>query len=372
MSNSYRVLVINPLLYTTRIAVFENEQNLYEEELPLSLHDVNLDIYEQVHIRRDAIFQAFREIGLNISSVDAVCGRGGLLQPISGGTYVVTEKMIEDLFQSINGKHVSNLGAILANEIASNLNIDAYIVDPVVVDEMTTIAKRTGIPTIQRKSIFHALNQKSVAREIAELSNSNYDEMNLIVAHMGGGVTIGAHANGKVVDVNNGFDGEGPFSLERAGSIPNNELINLSYQHHDQNMLKEMIIHQGGIYAYLGTNKARDVKDLVEANDNKAILVIETLAYQVAKEIGKMAVVLEGNVDKIVLTGDLAEIHYLNQKIMNRVSWIADVHEYPGENVMLALSRGALRVLEGTEIPKEYEKEIKDDGEWQKNMIWSY
>ncbi|SER15535.1 butyrate kinase [Gracilibacillus ureilyticus] len=356
MSNKqiFRILVINPLVHSTKIAIYENDRNIFEQNI--QLNDQKSDIYDQIECRKNAIVDTIIDLGLNLSSLDAVCGRGGLLRPISGGTYLINEKMILDLQNEVNGKHVSNLGAILAYQIANNLNIHSFIVDPVVVDEMSPIAKSTGLPEIKRKSIFHALNQKFTAMELAKQLNKTYEEINVISAHIDGGVTVGAHRRGEVIDVNNGFDGEGPFSFERSGSLPNNELINLSsHASMSEHQLKQKLIHHSGLKAYLDVKKMDEVKTLVRQKDKKAMEVIEVMAYQIAKEIGKMAAVLEGNVDGIILTGNLAEISFLNEHIIRRVSWIADVYTFPGESTLLALARGTLRVLQGREQAKEYE-----------------
>ncbi|MFC4404268.1 butyrate kinase [Gracilibacillus xinjiangensis] len=359
MSNNqiFRILVINPLVHATKIAIYENDRNIFEQNIVLTDQVMNLDLYEQIEPRKQAITNAIINLGLNLSSLDAICGRGGLLRPISGGTYQINQLMIQDLVSCVNGKHVSNLGAILAYEIANNLSLNSYIVDPVVVDEMSDVAKSTGVPHIKRKSIFHALNQKFVAMELAKRLGKNYEQTNVIVAHLDGGVTVGAHRKGKVIDVNNGFDGEGPFSFERSGSLPNNELINLTNDstNNSSQRLKQRLIHHSGLKAYLDVKQIKDVKLLIQKKDKQAIEAIDIMGYQIAKEIGKMAVVLDGHVDGIILTGNLADINYLNEYIIKKVSWIADVFTYPGENALLALARGTLRVLQGKEQAKLYE-----------------
>ncbi|ENH97415.1 butyrate kinase [Gracilibacillus halophilus YIM-C55.5] len=353
----YRILVVNPLVYSTKVAIFENEQNLFETEVPFQMRKEYHFIQDQLTERKQDVIQSVEEIGLDLSKIDAVCGRGGLLKPISGGTYVVNSKMIQDLRSANYGEHVSNLGALIAHEIAQQLNVSAYIVDPVVVDELADLARKTGLPSIERKSIFHALNQKSMARQVANDLGGDYHEMNFIVAHLGGGVTVGAHRYGRVVDVNNGFDGEGPFSLERAGSLPNHGLVDLMDEYgNDKQKVLEKVIYQSGIQAYLGTNRVKDVIEQLEINRDDTAPVIELLAYQVAKEIGKLSPVLYGNVQAIVLTGNLSYIPLLTELISHRVSWIADVYEYPGENVLMALAQGTLRVLRNQEKPKKYDE----------------
>ncbi|GAE91271.1 butyrate kinase [Gracilibacillus boraciitolerans JCM 21714] len=279
------------------------------------------------------------------------------MQPIEGGTYLINQKMVDDLREEKNGKHVSNLGALLANAIAEDWNVDAYIVDPVVVDEMLDIAKKTGIPSIERKSIFHALNQKAVGRSLAASLNANYHDLCLVIAHMGGGLTVGAHQYGRVIDVNNGFDGDGPpLSFERAGSLPNKDLIELCFNGcKSKEQLQTETIYQSGIKAYLNIERRVELDLLWRTKSDEVKKVFDIVGYQVAKEIGKMSTVLSGNVNAIAITGDLATYDYLNQQIIQQVSWIADTYVFPGENVMLALAQGTLRVLQGMEEVKFYE-----------------
>ncbi|MDX8046044.1 butyrate kinase [Gracilibacillus sp. S3-1-1] len=352
---NYRILVINPMVEGTKLSLFENDQCLYEQMLAIDDVHLKKEVMEQRTYRKRAIMDRIQAIGIDVASIDAVCGRGGLLRPIEGGTYLVNQRMVEDLQNNINGIHVSNLGAMLAYDIAKDWNIQAYIVDPVVVDEMMEIAKRTGLPNVKRKSIFHALNQKSVARSLAKQLHANYEDLTLVVAHMGGGLTVGIHQYGKVVDVNNGFDGDGPFSFERAGSLPNEALVQLGY-HSGMSMeeLQYKLINESGIKAYLGIERNTDLHLLFKSQRERVEEVFEILAYQVAKEIGKISTVAAGKVNAIALTGELAKFDYLTQKIIEQVSWIADTYVYPGENVMLALAQGTLRVLQGIEKVKQY------------------
>ncbi|HEK85619.1 MAG TPA: butyrate kinase, partial [Candidatus Aminicenantes bacterium] len=289
-------------------------------------------------------------------------GRGGLLRPIPSGTYLVTQKMLEDLKAEVQGAHASNLGAMIAHSIASELNIPAYIVDPVVVDEMEEIAKITGLPMIRRRSILHALNQKKVARQAAKDLGQPYEELNLIVVHLGGGISVGAHQKGRVVDVNNALNGDGPFAPERAGSLPAADLVELCFSgKYAKAEIKKLLAGKGGIVAHLGTNDMRVVEEMVKNGDPKATLIIQAMAYNVAKWIGVMATVLQGEVDGIVLTGGLAYYGYFVNLIKERCSFIAPFYIYPGEDEMRALLEGALRVWRGEEKAKIYEKEIKED-----------
>jgi len=314
-----------------------------------------MHIIEQYDFRKNIILEQLDYEGINISKLDAVCGRGGLLQPIEGGTYEVNEAMLHDLRIGHNGEHASNLGGIIAEEIASDLNIPAYIVDPVVVDELAEIARYSGVPDIPRKSIFHALNQKAVARRAAEDLQVSYDQITLIVTHMGGGITVGAHKNGKVIDVNNGLHGDGPFSPERAGTVPAGDLVSLCFsgQYYRDEIMKKLV-GQGGLMAYLQTNDAVEIENRIEAGDESANQAYEAMAYQISKEIGSMSAVLGGRVDAIVLTGGLAYGKQFVELITERVNWIADTLVYPGENELQALNEGVLRVLRKLEKPKIY------------------
>lgn len=354
----YRVLVINPGSTSTKIAIFDNEKLVFEETLRHSTEDLAEfpTVFDQYQFRKNIILEVLNEKGINITKLNAVVGRGGLLKPIEGGTYEVNEKMLQELRECARGEHASNLGGVIAYEIASQLNIPSYIVDPVVVDEMDEISRISGMPEIKRVSIFHALNQKAVARRFAKDNNKSYEELNLIVAHLGGGISVGAHKKGKVVDVNNALDGEGPFSPERSGGLPVGDLVKLCFSgKYTLDEMKKKIKGNGGLVAYLGTNDAREVCKMIEAGDEKAKLVYEAMAYQVAKEIGSMSAVLEGDVDGIILTGGIAYDEMFTAWIKERVEFISDVIIYPGEDELVALAEGGLRVLRGEEKAKIYQ-----------------
>ncbi len=356
----YRILVINPGSTSTKIGVYDNERSVFEKTIRHDRSELHAfeNIIDQYEFRKTTILETLDNEGINISKLSAVCGRGGLLKPIQGGTYKVNDEMLNDLRIGYAGQHASNLGGILAYEIASALNIPPYIVDPVVVDELDPIARISGFEMIERKSIFHALNQKAVARRVAKDFGKNYEEMNLIVTHMGGGVTVGVHKNGKVVDVNNGLHGDGPFSPERAGTVPAGDLIDLCFsgQYYREEIMKKLV-GQGGLVGYLGTNDALTVEKMIENGDEKAKLVYKAMAYQIAKEIGAASAVLSGRVDAIILTGGLAYGDEFITEISNHVNWIADVIVQPGENELQALAEGALRVLRGEEKEKVYPQE---------------
>ncbi|MEK5070430.1 butyrate kinase [Sporosarcina sp. FSL K6-1508] len=356
-NKQHQILVINPGSTSTKIGVFEGESQLMESTLRHSSEEIARypSIIDQYSFRKKAILELLEKEGISISKLSAICGRGGLLRPIEGGTYSVNEAMIEDLKTGYSGQHASNLGGIIANEIASSLNLPAFIVDPVVVDELAPIARISGFSAIDRKSIFHALNQKAVARRYAKQVGKKYDTLRLIVTHMGGGITVGVHEFGKVIDVNNGLHGDGPFSPERAGTVPAGDLIDLCFSgEYFRHEVMKQLVGQGGLVGYLGTNDAVRVEKRIEDGDEKAKLVYEAMAYQVAKEIGSAAAVLYGQVDAIILTGGLAYGKGFVKDITSRIDWISDVEVYAGEDELQALAEGALRVLTGEEIAKIY------------------
>ncbi|MBD8015658.1 butyrate kinase [Planococcus wigleyi] len=352
-----RILAINPKTTSTKIGVFDNDILIMEKTILHTAEDLgkSADIFSQYPFRKQTILEALDEEGMNVSKLSAVCGRGGLLRPIEGGTYTVNEQMLEDLRQGYAGQHASNLGGILASEIADGLNIPAYIVDPVVVDEMEPIARISGFASIERKSIFHALNQKAVARRYASKVGRSYEEVNLIVAHMGVGITVGVHQGGRVIDVNNGLHGDGPFSPERAGAVPAGDLVELCFsgQFNRQEMMMKLV-RQGGLTAYLDTNDVVKVEQRIKKGDSQADLVYQAMAYQIAREIGAASAVLKGQIDAIILTGELAHGESFVKAITERVNWIADVDIQPGENELQALAEGAVRILNGEERVKHY------------------
>ncbi len=355
---AYRILAINPGSTSTKIAIYDNEKEVFETTLRHSTDEINAfeDIFSQYDFRKQVILDALNDAGINLTKLSAVVGRGGLLKPIKGGTYAVDENMLKDLKKGVLGEHASNLGGVIANEIASQLNIPAFIVDPVVVDELQPVARISGMPEIDRKSIFHALNQKAVARRASKEMGKNYEDCNFVVAHMGGGISVGAHLKGKVVDVNNALDGDGPFSPERSGGLPVGDLAKLcfsgKYTHAE---IKKMIKGQGGMVAYLDTNDGRDAVKMINEGNEQAKLVFHAMAYQVAKEIGMCATVLKGDIDAIILTGGLAYGEMFIGWIRESIEFLGKVIVYPGEDEMSALALGGLRVLRGDEVAQRYE-----------------
>lgn len=354
---AYKLLIINPGSTSTKIGVYEGEKQILEETLRHSAEEIlKYDtIFDQLDFRKEVILKVLKEKGIDINELDAVVGRGGMLKPIEGGTYEVNEAMVEDLKIGVQGPHASNLGGILSNEIAKEIGKRAFIVDPVVVDEMEDVARLSGVPELPRKSKFHALNQKAVAKRYAKEHNTSYEDVNLIVVHMGGGVSVGAHRKGRVIDVNNALDGDGPFSPERAGGVPSGELLEMCFSgKYSKEEVYKKLVGKGGFVAYANTNDARDLIKLSQEGDEKGSLIFNAFIYQIAKEIGSMAVVLDGEVDAIVLTGGIAYSDYVTNAINKKVKWIAPMVVYGGEDELLALAQGAIRVLDGVEEAKIY------------------
>ncbi|GAG68534.1 unnamed protein product [marine sediment metagenome] len=337
--------------------MFSNEQSLFDKKIEHNskkLSNFN-KIIDQYHFRQDIILNFLKEKGIDLSTLNAVVGRGGLLKPIASGTYRVNEKMLEDLRKGVSGEHASNLGGMLAYGIAENLSVPSYIVDPVVIDEMKPVARISGMPEIPRISILHALNQKAVARKAALDLGKKYEKVNFIVAHLGGGISVGIHCKGKVVDVNNALNGEGPFTPERSGGIPVGGLVELCFSgKFTKDDISKKIKGKGGLVAYLNTNDVREVVKMIKQGDKKAKLILEAMAYQVAKEIGASATVLKGQIDAIILTGGIAYANEFVDLIKDRISFLSLVMVYPGEEEMLALCEGVLRVLRGEEVEKIY------------------
>ncbi|MGL5150708.1 MAG: butyrate kinase [Clostridium sp.] len=354
---AYTLLIINPGSTSTKIGVYENEKEVLEETLRHSAEEIAqyATIADQLNFRKEVILNVLKEKNFDINTLSAVVGRGGMLKPISGGTYEVSDSMLEDLRIGVQGQHASNLGGILANEIAKSLGVRSFIVDPVVVDELEEIARVSGVPELPRKSKFHALNQKAVAKRYGKESGKGYENLNLIVCHMGGGVSVGAHKNGRIIDVNNALDGDGPFSPERAGTVPVGDLIKMCFSgNYSESEVYSKIVGKGGYVSLLNTNDAREIEDKAMAGDEKFSLIYNAFSYQVAKCIGEMATVLEGKVDQIILTGGIAYDKNVVAEITKRAGFIAPITRYPGEDELLALAQGAIRVLDGEEEAKVY------------------
>ncbi|MBF2466480.1 butyrate kinase [Listeria welshimeri] len=354
---SFDVLTINPGSTSTKLAVYQGDKVLFEETVRHTMQEfANFNnVQEQFDFRWQVLRRVIDAFGYDVNNLDAVVGRGGLLRPVAGGTYMVTEKMLADLKTNKYGEHASNLGAMLAKKLADTLDIPSFIVDPVVVDEMLPIARFSGNELIARKSIFHALNHKAAGRKIAKKLGSDYEKLNFVIAHLGGGISVAAHRQGKAVDVNNALDGDGPFSPERSGSLPMNDFLEACFSGKwNKRELHDLIIGRGGMISYLGTNSMLEVEAKVKAGDEKAIQAFDAMAYQVSKEIGACSTVLHGKIDAIILTGGLARSDLFTSKIIEQTNWIASVIIEPGEDELEALNSGVQRVLAGLEKEKLY------------------
>lgn len=349
-----RVFVINPGATSTKIAVFEEENEVFRRDIR---HDGEAlssfkRITDQLPFRKELIDGALREAGYRPADFDAVCARGGLLRHVPSGTYEVNERALGDLRNPPRGEHASNLGLFLAKAYADEAGVKAYFVDPVSVDEMTDVARISGFAGIERESFFHALNQKRVARLAAGRLGRRYEELNLIVAHMGGGVSVAAHEKGRVIDVFNAND-DGAFSMDRAGGLPSGALIDFCFSGRSKEEVKRIFRTRAGVFSYLGTRDGREVEKRADAGDRQAALIYDALVYQYCKDIGAMAAALSFQVDAVLLTGGMAYSEKLCGKIVSRVERLAPVLIFPGEEEMRSLAEGALRVLRG-EPAKSY------------------
>lgn len=354
---SIKSLIINPGSTSTKIGVFEDENLLFEETLRHSTEEIGQfeTIVDQKDFRKKIITDLLESKNFDLKSLNVIVGRGGMLKPIPGGTYEVTDALLADLKVGVQGQHASNLGGILARELADSIGVPSYIVDPVVVDELMPVARISGMPEVPRGSIFHALNQKAVAKRYAKEIGKPYESLRLVVVHMGGGVSVGAHEGGRVVDVFSAFDGDGAFSPERAGGVPCGALVKLCFSgKYTEKELYGKLIGKGGFNAYLGTNDMREVTKLANEGNEDAKLVKAAFLHQVAKDIGSMACVLKGKVDRIIVTGGIAYGEDVVASLRESAEWIAPFTVYPGEDELLALAQGALRVMNGEESVKEY------------------
>lgn len=353
------ILAINPGSTSTKVAIFEGEKNLLQKDLSHSAEDLaKFDkIAEQFEYRKNIITNWYESEGYNLEDLKAVVGRGGLLKPMPSGTYKVTDTLADDLKIGVQGEHASNLGGLIARAIAEANSIESYIVDPVAVDEFEDIARISGMPDIKRKSLLHALNVKAIAHRVANEKNTTVDKLNLVVAHLGGGISVVPLKKGKMVDANNANE-MGPFSPERAGGLPSGDLAKICFSgEYTFKELKTKLRGKGGMVAYLGTNDVREALKMIENGDKNAALILDAMAYQISKEIGAMATVLKGNVDAVVLTGGVAYAKYITDRITEQVGFIAEVIVKPGEDEMIALNEGVLRVENG-EAVKIYENEV--------------
>lgn len=356
----HRILAINPGSTSTKFAVYFDDECRLSKTIRHSLDELlgYKSIIDQFDFRKGFIIDALVDEGIDVDSIKYIIGRGGLTYPLESGVYRVNHQMIKHAREGIYGQHASNLGPLLADYIALQIpNAQAFIADPVVTDELDPVARFAGHPSFERRSIFHALNQKATARLHASKTGKRYEELNLIVAHLGGGISVGAHHHGRVIDVNNAFDGEGPFSPERAGTLPAGQLLEICFSgKFTKDQVKRMLVGEGGFVGYLGTNNAQEVEKRAKSGDKQALLVQEALFYQVSKSIGEMAAVLKGKVDGILLTGGLAFNKEIELYVKERTAFIAPVFVYPGEDELEALAKNALMVARGEVQVKEYDK----------------
>ncbi len=353
------ILVINPGSTSTKISVFEENNEVFTKTLRHTNEELApfSDVISQKDFRRDIIKNVLAENNIDFRKFAIIVGRGGVIKPIESGVYEVNDEMIKDIKEHKNGEHASNLGGVIAKEIACEIGggVKAIIVDPVVVDELAPVARITGQKEIAKMSIFHALNQKAIAKLYAKEHGLKYNDLNLIVAHLGGGVSVGIHSKGRVIDVNDALRGEGPFSPERSGGLPANALVDLcfsgKYTHHQ---VRKMVCGAGGVVSYLGTNSFMEVEKRMAEGDKEAQLIGDAFIYQLAKEIGAMSVVVKGKVDAILVTGGIAYGKEMMDQLSDYVKFIAPVFIYPGEDEMGALASNGLAVLDGTEEIKIY------------------
>lgn len=347
-----KILVINPGSTSTKVAVFKRNEKLAQFDI---LHDSDelqkyTHVIEQLDFRYTLIVNTLQKNGFNLSDFSIVMGRGGMLPPVKSGSYEVNREMINTLMKAERGEHASNLGAILADKITRKIgnNAKAYIADPVSVDEMDDVARISGMPEIPRQSIFHALNQIATVRHHAKQIGKSYRALNLVVAHIGGGVTVAAHRKGMVVDVNQGLNGSGPISPERCGTVEAGGLVNMCYsgKYTKQEVLKK-IAGQGGLYAHLGSKDVKELSEKAEQGDKKVALVLTAMAYTIGKEIGAMLAVLHGECDGVILTGGVAHSTYITNHIKTMIESMAKVYIYAGEDEMASLAQNAVRIMDG-------------------------
>lgn len=352
----FKILAINPGSTSTKVALYDEERPLLDLTLRHSAEELARypHIIDQLEWRREMILSALSDSKFNIKELSTVIGRGGLIHPIPAGVYEVNEAMKHDL-RFAKREHASNLGGLLADEIAKEVGVKAYIADPVVVDELDEVARISGLPECPNRSIFHALNQKAIARLHCEKTGIVYEKANLIVGHLGGGISVAAHRQGRAVDVNNALDGDGPFSPERAGSLQTSALADLCFSgRYTRQDIEKMLAGKGGLVAHLGTNSMMQVSEMIARGDEKAALIAEALCYNIAKAIGAAAAVLCGKVDGIVLTGGISHNDFVIEYIRKHCSFIAPISVYPGENELESLVSNALVVLRGIVTPKIY------------------
>ena len=353
------ILVIYPEVDITKIAVYRNTSLIFLKSIRHRQDDLNrfTNVIEQLDFRTELILNELKNNQIELGEISIVMARGGLIKPLQSGVYQVNDAMKRDLRKGVMGMHATNLGGLIADKIASVLpQAKAYLADPVVVDELDPIARVSGLPVIERNSIFHALNHKNVSREYANSINKPYDELRLIVVYIGsGGVSVGAHLGGRVVDVNQAFDGDGPFSMTRTGGLPVGQVIDLCFSgKYTREEMRRLITEQGGIQAYLGTKSLSQVLTMIDDGDEQASFIIDAMAYQISKEIGAMATVLDCNVDAILIMGSIMNSKYFSNLLLHRIEKIAPISIYPIVNDLDSLAMNGNMILRGEANIMEY------------------
>ena len=351
-----RILTINPGSTSTKVAVFEKSKRIAKATIRHNGSEMLKyeTLADQLPVRQKLIVEFLHEYDIELNTIDGFIGRGGLVKPLESGLYKVNESLEETLRNNEYGHHASNLGGLIAKSLASVAGKDAYIADPVVVDELEDVARFTGLNGVERRSIFHALNQKAVARRYSKEKNLEYEKLNLIVAHLGGGISVGLHKNGRVVDVNNALDGDGPMSPERSGPLPVCGVIDLMSDGADKESMKRMVSSYGGMFSYLNTKDCEEVSDMIAEGRMEASRVMNAMVYQIAKEIGALYAVTKGDLDAILLTGGLAYNQDVIEPLIEMIDHLGDIHLYPGENELEALAFNMQAFLEGRIEAKEY------------------
>lgn len=353
---THRILAINPGSTSTKIAVYDDETPIFTQTIAHSVDDLARfqNASEQNEWRRNLVLEVLEDNNIDLRSLSAVVGRGGLIHPVESGTYEVNDALYHDLLTA-QRQHASNLGGLIARDIADKVGIKSYIADPVTVDEMIPYARISGLPELPKLSILHALNQKAIARRYAKEMDERYEDLNLVVCHMGGGTSVGAHRKGRIIDTTNGFNGIGPITPERAGTLPPGQLVDLCYSgKYTRDEMVKLVHGKGGLYAHLGTSSVPEILDRIDRGDLHAMLILRAMCFTTAKAIGEMAVALKGNVDAILITGGVAHSKRLTDFIAEYVDFIAPIYVYPGENELESLSQNALAVLTGEREAKVY------------------
>lgn len=359
MSNGKTILIINPGSTSTKVGIFSGDE--MKVNVSVKHDDAELrtfaTIWDQYDYRKNAILGVLRDNGLSMENIDAIACRGGNVKPLPGGTYKVCPRMIADMKSGLYGAHPINVGGLIAFDMGNQYNIPVLTADPPMTDELCVSARYSGIPQISRQSSFHALNQKATARKIAAGLGKKYEEVNLIVVHLGGGISVGAHKRGKIIDVNNALDGDGAFTPERAGSLPAGDLVKMCFSgEYTREQILKLLTGGGGLYAYLGTTNAIEIEKRIAEGNVQAAEVYEAMVYQVAKEVGACTTVLEGDIDAIALTGSLVYSKVLLDSLLKKISFIAPVFLNPGENEMEALADAAMRYFNNEEELSVYDR----------------